>query len=135
MNKQVEDIITGYNLIFIENSCIIGKIKTNDGAYYNGLANYMHMMKNHILFFGKNNLVILPIKDGYDRISKKEIVIIDKKNISSINVKNKIFEIIIGIQTDKGCIEYKVLRNIWGAKWHRLNLSYLLLRHSLGSLL
>ena len=132
MNENdIKQILDKYNIGFAQHSTIWGKVIPSVGAYNNGIGEIMHIMREHILHFNNEGVAILAVDDMTGKIQENTLTFIPNKNIDSINIKVNRFSFMITVRTKNGDITYKAKKNILGSRWHKENLSFLLLRTSL----
>lgn len=132
MNENdIKLILDKYNIGFAQHSTIWGKVIPSVGAYNNGIGEIMHVMRDHILHFNNEGVAILAVDGMTGKIQENTLTFIPNKNIDSINIKVNRFSFMITIRTKNGDITYKTRKNILGSRWHKENLSFILLRISL----
>lgn len=124
---KIKELLSKKHISYVNNRTIWATIIPSMGAYQNGMGTIMHTMKDHILHFNHDGIVILAIDDINGKISENHIIFISNDNITFIDINVKILKFLLTIQTNKGTIEYKVRKHILACPWHKENLSFLLL--------
>lgn len=125
--NEIKELLCKKRLSYVKSRSIWATIIPSMGAYQNGIGAIMHTMKDHILHFNRDGVVILAVDDMNGKLSEKHIIFIPNKNIRSIDIKIKMSKFLLTIQTKEGIIEYKVRKRILACPWHKENLSFLLL--------
>lgn len=124
--QAVEEILIKHHVPFLPNRTIWATILPSVGAYQNGFGNLMHTMKDHILHITPHGIAILAVDDHTGKLCEDTLVLIPRDQILATSIHVKLTKFILTIECKKGCIQYKVRKNILACPWHKENLSFLL---------
>lgn len=125
--QEIKDILLRNNIQFVPHGTICGSIIAGVGAYNNGMGKFMHMMKDHILHFNQQGIVVLVVDDLTGKVQEDSLLMIAQSAIQSIDLQVKLSKFILIIETDKGEIRYTLHKKVFASPWHKENLSFLLL--------
>lgn len=126
--NDIKELLSKKHISYVNSRTIWATITPGMGAYQNGMGAIMHTMKDHILHFNHDGVVILAVDDMNGKVSENNIIFIPNENITSLHINVKITKFLLTIQTSKGIMEYKVRKHILACPWHKENLSFLLLK-------
>ena len=130
--QQIKEILLKKNFLYEENSTIWATILPNIGAYKQGLGETMYVMKDHILHFNSQGIVILPIDDMLGIPKEEYIKNIFYDEISEVRINIKWGKLRLCIKTNDGIVEYKIRKKNIGSPWHKENLANVLLMYTKG---
>ena len=91
-------------------------------------------MKDHILHINAQGIAILAIDDINGIPHADTLQFIPREHILSTDIRIRLFHFLFTIETEQGCIQYKLRRNVLASPWHKENLSLLLLQASSAGL-
>lgn len=125
--QEIKDILIHNGYSYCPHSTIYATIKPSVSAYQIGLKESLFANKEHILHFNSKGIVVMPINEMSGKIEENQISLLSEKIIQQKEIRIKPLSFQLIIHTDQGDIEYKIRKSAIGAKWHKKNLSFLLL--------
>ncbi|OCN05825.1 hypothetical protein A4S06_07230 [Erysipelotrichaceae bacterium MTC7] len=128
MENQVREVLESKNIQFRSHSTIKAKITASIAAFNSGLGVSMHAMKEHVLHFSDEGVVVLPVDESNGKVSKDSVVLLGNEIFDSIALQQKRFHYKLLIRTIHGDISYKVPKKALGFPEHKVNLAFLLIR-------
>lgn len=122
----IKDVLADHRLTFRSGHTVIGTIRRGVGAYRNGLASTMGLMKDHVLSFAREGLAIIPMADLNGALVEKHMVVLENGDIKEIRMRMKRLHFELTVITDAGPIIYTLRKRAVGCPWHRENLASML---------
>lgn len=132
--EEIRELLTEQGIDYAAHGSICATIKASVGAYKNGIGDVMHTMKDHILHINAKGIAILAIDDINGIPQADTLQFISREQILSTDIRIRLFHFLFTIETEQGCIQYKLRRNVLASPWHKENLSLLLLQASSAGL-
>ena len=111
---------------------MIGTIRPGVGAYRNGLASTMGLMKDHVLSFAREGLAIIPMADLNGALVEEHMVVLKNGDIKELRMRMKRLHFELVVTTDAGPMIYTLRKRVIGCPWHRENLALMLSEATTG---
>lgn len=122
----IEEYVKKLGVEVQPNAAIWGTIKPSNisGALLGGIS--VLELKYNIIYFAKNEIIIIAISKTTGKLIEGEHVVINKKSIQLLQFKKKLLGYILEIKTSDGGLCFKVNSKMIGAKWHQVNVQNVL---------
>ncbi|EGT3799798.1 hypothetical protein REL12_000390 [Clostridioides difficile] len=124
--QDIKQYLNEKNIVFKENTSIIGVIFPSKFTYALGPVATALSMQYFAMNFNDNGIAIIGLNNTTGKLENEAFLFVPKEEITSVKFNKKLMSFELEIITSQGTLAFKVNKTMVGASWHKENLATLI---------